>query len=245
MQRKSKFIKGKSIDRQSGKRAASIAALLALSLSMFLCGPKPAAAASNIEDGTYKVVSALHERLVWDIEEASQDNGGNLQLYEQNTSYAQQFIFTRDADGYYKIENVNSGKAVDCELAGIEDGTNVQQYASNDTDAQRWSLVGTGDGYYMVMCKCNGKVVEMEGDRIAVGANLQIGQRNGADKQKFKLVKIEKSTFKIDAENLEAAEKPYPILLYAVPAGVCIACIAGAGYYSIICAKKGKKHKKG
>lgn len=143
-----------------------------------------------IEEGIYKVVLTADSRYVWDIENASEQDGGNLRLWVDNGSDAQKFEFTYDADGYYSIINVNSGKAVDCAEGSDEDGTNIQQYMVNHTDAQRWKPVCTENGSYNFICKCNGKAADIYGGIIARGRNIQMYQQNHTAAQEFRLVSL-------------------------------------------------------
>ncbi len=142
-----------------------------------------------IEDGTYKVASAINNSYVWDIDDASSANGANIQLYRDNGTNAQIFQFTYNQDGYYTIKNVNSGKAVDCAGGASSNGTNIQQYTSNHSCAQRWKLKSAGNGYVSFICKCNGKMADVSGGVAANRTNIQIYQPNGSTAQKFKLVK--------------------------------------------------------
>ncbi len=142
----------------------------------------------GVSNGTYKLVSALGDNYVMDVNGASIANGGNVQLYEDNGSNAQKFIFTKQSDGYYTISNVNSGKLLDCAGAGRTNGTNIQQYESNVTNAQRWKLTSVGNGYYTLTCKCNGLVADVSGGRRANWTNIHMYTSNGTAAQKWKLV---------------------------------------------------------
>lgn len=140
-------------------------------------------------DGIYKVVSAVNNSYVWDIDDASSASGANLQLYRDNGTNAQKFEFTYNSqDGYYTIKNISSGKAVDCAGGASANGTNIQQYTSNNSNAQRWKLKSAGNGYFTFMCKCNGKMADVAGGTAANRTNIQIYQSNGSAAQKFKLV---------------------------------------------------------
>lgn len=154
-----------------------------------------------VPDGLYKVVSVIDKRHVWDISNASADDGANLQLWEDNGTNAQKFWFSYNSDGYYTIKNINSGKVVDCDGAGSADGTNIQQYTSNRTDAQRWKLVQTGSGCFTMVCKCNGKVIDAAGGIASSGTNIQIYESNGTAAQKFMLVETTQGIENAGLEN--------------------------------------------
>lgn len=142
-----------------------------------------------VPDGLYKVVSMINKQYVWDVYDASMDNGGNLQLWKDNGTNAQKFMFTYNSDGYYTITNANSNKAIDCAGGKSADGTNIQQYTSNHTDAQKWKVTSAGNGYYTFQCKGNGKMIDVSGGTASSGTNIQLYKSNGSRAQKFALVK--------------------------------------------------------
>jgi len=143
----------------------------------------------GISNGIYKLVSAINNKYVMDVNGASLSDYANVQLYEDNGSNAQKFEFIRQADGYYVIKNINSGKMLDCAGGGRADGTNIQQYTSNSTAAQRWKVTSVGNGYYTLTCKCNGLLADVDGGRGANWTNIQMYAANGSAAQKWKLVR--------------------------------------------------------
>lgn len=154
----------------------------------------PAAAApSVIANGTYKIVSALNNNFVMDVNGASTADGANVQLYQDNGTNAQKFAITRQSDGSYMIQNVNSGKVLDCAGAGRINGTNIQQYTSNATAAQRWHITDAGNGTVTLTCRCNGLLADVSGGRSANGTNIQMYGANGSAAQKWKLVPVSAS----------------------------------------------------
>lgn len=146
------------------------------------------ASSSNIPNGTYKLMSAINNRFVIDIDGASLSDSANVQLYEDNETNAQKFIFTKQADGYYTISNVNSKKLLDCSGAGKTNGTNIQQYTPNNTSAQRWKVTSVGNGYYTLSCKCNGLFIDAAGGIGTNGTNIQMYAANGTLAQRWKLI---------------------------------------------------------
>ena len=154
----------------------------------------PAAAApSVIANGTYKIVSALNNNFVMDVNGASTADGANVQLYQDNGTNAQKFLITRQSDGSYTIQNVNSGKVLDCAGAGRINGTNIQQYTSNATAAQRWNITDAGNGTVTLTCRCNGLLADVSGGRSANGTNIQMYAANGSLAQKWRLAPVSAS----------------------------------------------------
>ena len=75
-----------------------------------------------------------------EVANASADNGGNVRVYTSNDTLAQKWYIQSNGDGYYRIINVNSGKALDVANAGTDNRANVQQWRSNGSDAQLWNI---------------------------------------------------------------------------------------------------------
>ncbi len=143
-----------------------------------------------IQNGTYKLVSAIDNNYVWDIKSASLEDGANLQLYKDTGNMAQHFIFTYNNNGYYTITSARSNKVIDVSGAGTEDGTNIWQYTPNGSTAQQWKITDAGSGYCTLISRCNGKAADVTGGVAASGTNIQIYSLNGTASQKFKLVKV-------------------------------------------------------
>lgn len=145
-------------------------------------------ASGDIANGTYKLVSAINNNYVMDVNGGSKANFANVQLYEDNNSNAQKFVFTKQSDGYYTICNVNSGKLLDCAGGGKVNGTNIQQYTANSTAAQRWKVTDVGNGYYTLTCKCNSLVADVSCGKAANWTNIQMYAANGSVAQRWKLI---------------------------------------------------------
>ena len=143
-------------------------------------------AEKTISDGTYTIKSAINDKFVLDIDNASKSNGANVQIYQSNGTNAQKFKVKYLNNGYYTIESVNSGKVLDVDNAGKNQGTNVQQYGSNNTDAQKWIIAKNTDGTYSIVSKCNNLYLDVKDGIASSGKNIQVYGRNGTRAQKFK-----------------------------------------------------------
>ncbi len=144
-----------------------------------------------LKDGLYSIVSALSDQRVLDITYSSKENGGNLQLWEDNGTCAQTFRVKYVGEGYYEIESLCSGKVLDVEYSGKKTGTNVWQYERNGTDAQKWLIKKADDdnsGYYYIISKCNGLCLDVRYSETKPGTNIHVWERNGTNAQKFKFV---------------------------------------------------------
>lgn len=154
-----------------------------------------------IENGTYKVVSAVNNDYVWDISEASVEEGANLQLYEDNGTDAQKFTFTYLSNGYYSIINENSDKALECSGCDQENRVNIQQGSFKNEDTQCWKLVSVEDGYYTLICKNNGMAADLELGIAENGRNIQAFELNQTTAQEFRFVK---TNFSVSSESLNS-----------------------------------------
>ena len=144
-----------------------------------------------LKDGLYSIASALSDQRVLDISYSSKENGGNLQLWEDNGTCAQTFRVKYVGEGYYEIESLCSGKVLDVEYSGKKAGTNVWQYERNGTDAQKWLIKKADDdnsGYYYIISKCNGLCLDVKFSETKPGTNIHVWDRNGSSAQKFKFV---------------------------------------------------------
>lgn len=146
-----------------------------------------------LEEGTYVIQPEVSGGKVLDISGASQADGGNVQIYQMNGTYAQNFRIRYNGDSTYTLYAEHSGKALDISGAGIANGTNVQQYSGNGTAAQKWLLKSVGDGSYVFISVSSGKVLDISGGSNSNGANAQIYEYNGSSAQKMQMLKARAS----------------------------------------------------
>ncbi len=140
-------------------------------------------------DATYKIVSALNSNYAWHVKYGSYDNGATTHLYkDDNYINTPKFVFTRQKDGYYIIENTNSARTVECKGAGKKNGTDICQNSRNNNTEQQWKLVPTEDGYYYLQNRCNGLVADVAGGKAGNNANIQMSALNKTASQKFQIM---------------------------------------------------------
>ena len=148
----------------------------------------------TIDDGIYKISSALDSTKVIDISGASKLAGANVQVWKDKSISSQEFYISYDGKGFYTIKNVNSKKVLDVTDARTERGTNVWQWESNSTDAQKWVIQKTDDGYYRIISKVAGIYLEVAGSKIEDGSNIQINFESKKDNQKFSFSEVQIGT---------------------------------------------------
>lgn len=153
-----------------------------------------------LDNGIYKISSALHGSKVLDVAGGSASNGANLQLWNSENVQQQKFQITYNSTGkYYEIKAIHSNKALDVVGNGKTDGTNVWQYASNHSDAQKWVLKDAGNGYFYIVAVYSGLYLDVAGASTANGTNVQLYTGNNTKAQKFKFVK----TTIVDSNNYQ------------------------------------------
>ena len=141
-----------------------------------------------LENGTYRIATALNNNISIEVSNSSTANGGNVQVWAYVAGNQQKFELEYNENGYYIIRNVNSGKVLDVANGGMASGTNVQQYEYNGTDSQKWIIQETDDGYYNIISKLNELYLDVSGGTAGNGTNIQVYTPNGTDSQKFKFI---------------------------------------------------------
>lgn len=140
----------------------------------------------TIADGLYTIGMYANSDYVLDISGGSSDDGANVDVYETNGTWAQKFQITMVGD-YCVIENLKSGKVLDCADYGASDGTNVQQWTNYGLDGQLWSIKKYEDGTYGFQSKLSGLYLDVVDGTAANGQNVQIWTGYDNDAQKFYL----------------------------------------------------------
>ena len=165
-----------------------------------------------ILDGTTnRITTKLTGRAVG-TDGGSNENGADINLWDDISASQQRFIFQYNEEGYYKIINEKSGKLLDVVSSGMSSGTPVDQWEDNGgSDNQKWIIQDAGGGYYNIISKLSGMYLTVNGN----GANcdlLCVASSTGKDNQKFKIV--EKGTPKGEKT---VDEGTYKIVLATAP----------------------------
>lgn len=144
-----------------------------------------------LENGIYKISSALNSKKALDVSGGSTSNGANLQIWSSDNVQQQKFQITYNSNGkYYEIKALHSNKVLDVAANGKTDGTNVWQYAGNNSNAQKWILKDAGNGYFYIIAAYSGLYLDVAAANTANGTNVQVYTGNGTRAQKFKFNKI-------------------------------------------------------
>ena len=94
-----------------------------------------------IGDGQYKILNAATRKAL-DVTSASDKNGANIQIYNDNGSNAQKWSLNLESDGSYTLQPACSDdKVMDVTDGKINtNGANIQLYKDNNTAAQKFKI---------------------------------------------------------------------------------------------------------
>lgn len=128
--------------------------------------------------------------LALDLSCASTQDGTNVQVWKQNGTSAQSFLFkqvsAQVADGYYTIDfSMCDSMKLDVANASRENGANVQLFVGNGTRAQVVRVVSNGDGTCTIGFPFSRKVLDVRGAASVDGTNIQQWVSNGTAAQKW------------------------------------------------------------
>ena len=140
---------------------------------------------------SYYIVNK-NSSLSLDLPEGKTDAGTNIQQWEQNGCFAQQFRIIVEEGGYCRIASVgDETKVIAVASNTAEDGTNVELQTYTGADSQLFKLT-ENDGYYGILSKCSGArssldVFEWSAEN---GANIAQYPYNAFDCQLFSITPV-------------------------------------------------------
>ncbi len=164
----------------------------------------------TIEDGQYKIASALNSGLV-----LSANNNSNVEIWSTTNEYNERFNIRYIGDGYYTIQVLNTGKMLDVKGGSLEICSNVQVHNNNGTEAQQWIIKELEDGYYSIISKLNDLNVDVYNAETENGTNIHMYEENGSNAQKFKFIRIDeqgKQTLSDGIYKIKTALNPQMVL---------------------------------
>ncbi|WP_430384898.1 RICIN domain-containing protein [Bifidobacterium adolescentis] len=149
--------------------------------------------ASDLEDGTYTVSTALKDGMVLDVAGGSKSDRANVQLGGSNGGANQKWRVSHDSKGYVTLSNANSGKVLDVAGGSARNGANALQYSSNGGRNQKWVAVRSGSSYRLVSALSQSLVLDVAGWSTKNGANVDVWTSNGGANQQWKFKPVGQS----------------------------------------------------
>ena len=122
---------------------------------LYSTSPKKVSPCDDMElDGAFEIAPASQESLRLDVAGASRAHGAGVQLYSNNSTFAQLFRLEY-LNGYYRILSVNSGQAVTLNYGSVVPGIQACQEEPSEGDEQLFSVSVDDDGGLIFTCKAN------------------------------------------------------------------------------------------
>jgi pectate lyase len=115
-------------------------------------------------------------------------DGGDVVQWADLGGANQQWRFVAAGDGYYRLVNRHSGKALDVYGWSTADGGDVVQWADLGGANQQWRLTDEGGGYVSLLNRHSGKALEVYGWSTANGGDVVQWTDFGNPNQQWRLV---------------------------------------------------------
>lgn len=104
-------------------------------------------------------------------------SGGNVSVQIPWTSGTDAYSIkitpgTGSSTTYWRVNNRNSGLALDVSALSTADGGNIQQWQWTGANNQQWQFQDAGGGYFRIINRNSGKCMDVEAASTADGANV-------------------------------------------------------------------------
>lgn len=148
----------------------------------------------TINDGNYSFLSGVNRNFSISIADNKNNDNANVHVWQYyNTVNYMKWNFQYQGNGYYKIQNLGSGKYLDVLNNIGQSGNNVQQYQKHDSTAQLWQVLPDSTGkYYLIPKAGTFCCLDLSTGYAENGKNIQIYNANMTASQRWELVKTEK-----------------------------------------------------
>ncbi|MDR1185481.1 MAG: RICIN domain-containing protein, partial [Coriobacteriales bacterium] len=143
-----------------------------------------------LSPGRYRIRPAFSNARMLDIDGGSMAAGANLQIYRSNNEQRQFFDVSYDAEGFYTITNVKSGKVFDVAGGQAERGANVIQFTPHGGNNQKWVLTESHDArgvsvYTIASALAENIMLDVSGSDDKDMTNVHLWPKNNASNQMF------------------------------------------------------------
>ncbi|WP_345328668.1 RICIN domain-containing protein [Mucilaginibacter defluvii] len=134
-------------------------------------------------------------------------SGTNITLTTTNASGLARIRYgwgegsTFNSSAYYRINNRNSGKALDVNGGSTANGANIIQWPWNGGNNQQWQVIDNGGGYYRIINRNSGKALEVNGGSTTNGAGITQSTWSGANSQQWQVVANDGGYYRIINRN--------------------------------------------
>lgn len=142
---------------------------------------EPEVAYAEIAENLYTITASMNFQKVLDIPNAAVEAGIDIQIFENNGTWAQKFYIRQEDEGTYIIMSANSGKVLELRENGIcqSDYTGAKN--------QQWRFRINVDGSYSIESVQSGNVMALKNSETINGTKIQGENPNQGKNQCFML----------------------------------------------------------
>lgn len=142
----------------------------------------------SAENGTYRILSAVDNKKVFDIDGGSKADHVRLQMWDNANVNQQKYEVQYVGDGYYKIKAKHSNKVLTVASKNPKVGSNVTQQKDGNLDTQKWILKKYSESVYAIISKCGNLYIDLGSSNTKNGQKLQLKSQTDLQNQRFVLV---------------------------------------------------------
>lgn len=142
----------------------------------------------SAEDGTYRILSRVNNKKVFDIASGSTANYAKVQIWDNTNVKQQKFEIKYVGDGYYKIKAKYSNKVLTVESKNPKVGSAITQQEDKNLDTQKWILKKYSESVYAIVSKCGNLYIDLGATNTKNGQALQLKNETDLKNQQFILV---------------------------------------------------------
>lgn len=152
---------------------------------------KPAASPQYIQEGFYRIRSAMNNQYLLDVAGGSLLDRANVQLYKDNNTDAQVFLVLHLGSNKYAIMNKNSRKYLNVQGGTTTKGTNIQQYKDDNTDSMKFYIYPSKDkNFYTIQQSNSNLVFDIQDGIVAKKQNIRLWKSNNTTAQQWIFDKV-------------------------------------------------------
>ena len=147
---------------------------------------------TDLLSGVSYFISNKNSGMLLDLSNGSLEEGTNIQQWEKNSSFAQQWRIVTLENGYCRIVSLgDESKCLTVEESSAANGINVILQTYTGTDNQLWKLVKNGT-YYGIVSKCSNDAAGLDVFDWSTenGGNINQWEYWGGDCQLWKLTPV-------------------------------------------------------
>lgn len=142
---------------------------------------------ATIEDGEYRIASAVAHSYMLDVSGGSTAENSILQMYQRNGMSPQNFKLSFDkTTGYYTIKASYTDKYVSAKDDGADNYTKIVLHSLTGSCGQYWKIVKKENSNYNIYNKCSEKALDVHNGIVKLNGVVQLYQNNNLAPQEWK-----------------------------------------------------------